>query len=240
MKRYFRQLSKVALLMIYLVIIAGALVRMTGSGMGCPDWPKCFGYFIPPTEHNQLIFKSNQSYKKGMMILMDSEKFLVAKEDFVSDNFNDEQWDVFSVHDYVTYDPLHTWVEFLNRLIGALSGIPILILAVLSLWFFKENVWITTISLLMLCGMGFQAWLGKTVVDSNLAPYKISLHMMMALVIVFFILYLIFISKTSFKTQVYNSYFYRILIVSLIVTLIQIILGTQVRQYVDEQIKLIG
>ena len=180
MKRYFRQLSKVALLMIYLVIIAGALVRMTGSGMGCPDWPKCFGYFIPPTEHNQLIFKSNQSYKKGMMILMDSEKFLVAKEDFVSDNFNDEQWDVFSVHDYVTYDPLHTWVEFLNRLIGALSGIPILILAVLSLWFFKENVWITTISLLMLCGMGFQAWLGKTVVDSNLAPYKISLHMMMA------------------------------------------------------------
>ena len=240
MKRYFRQLSKVALLMIYLVIIAGALVRMTGSGMGCPDWPKCFGYFIPPTEQNQLIFKSNQSYKKGMMILMDSEKFLVAKEDFVSDNFNDEQWDVFSVHDYVTYDPLHTWVEFLNRLIGALAGIPILILAVLSLWFFKENVWITTISLLMLCGMGFQAWLGKTVVDSNLAPYKISLHMMMALVIVFFILYLIFITKTSFITQVYNSYFYSILIVSLIITLIQIILGTQVRQYVDEQIKLIG
>ena len=92
----------------------------------------------------------------------------------------------------------------------------------------------------MLFGIGFQAWLGKTVVDSNLAPYKISLHMMMALLIVFFILYLIFITKISYKTHVYNSYFYNILIVSLIVTLIQIILGTQVRQYVDEQIKLIG
>ena len=79
MKNKFRSISKIALVLIYFVIVAGAIVRMTGSGMGCPDWPKCFGYFIPPTEGSQLLFKANHPYEKGMMILMDHEAFLVAK-----------------------------------------------------------------------------------------------------------------------------------------------------------------
>ena len=51
-----------------------------GFGMGCPDWPKCFGYYLPPTNGKQLLFKPNHSYKKGMMILMDHEQFMVAKK----------------------------------------------------------------------------------------------------------------------------------------------------------------
>ena len=53
---------------------------------------------------------------------------------------------------------------------------------------------------------------GNTVVDSNLAPYKITLHMIMALIIVAMILYVIFKSKTIFKTQQYNSTFHKLLI----------------------------
>ena len=241
MKTNFRTLTKISLVLIYCVIVAGAVVRMTGSGMGCPDWPKCFGYFIPPTEGSQLLFESNHSYNKGMMILMDHEAFLVAKSDFISGEiFNASDWEVYSKHDYTTYDPVHTWVEYINRLIGALSGIPILIFTVLAFWFWKKNKWIPIISVLTLFGMGFQAWLGKTVVDSNLVPYKITIHMVMALLIVAFILYLIFASKTSFKQQKYQKQFYNILLLALGLSLVQIILGTQVRQFIDEQTKLIG
>lgn len=237
----FRTLSKIALVLIYLVIIAGSVVRMTGSGMGCPDWPKCFGYYIPPTHESQLLFKPNHSYEKGMMILLESEQFMVAKEDFTSTKtYDSKNWELYSTHDYAIYNPVHTWTEYINRLIGAFSGLPVLILGIWSLWFFSKNKWITVIALLTLFGMGFQAWLGKTVVDSNLAPYKITIHMVMALLIVAFVLYLIFATKTSFKLQKYHSFFYTLLVIGIVLTLIQIILGTQVRQFIDEQTKMMG
>ena len=239
MNNQFNLLVKISLVLIYLVIIAGAIVRMTGSGMGCPDWPKCFGYLIPPTEKSELIFSSFHDYNKGEMIILNSEKLYSATNDFKSNEAIDlNNWSLFEKHDYVVYDPLHTWIEYINRLIGALAGIPILLFTLISVYYWRDYKHRTLISILTVLGMGFQAWLGKTVVDSNLAPYKITIHMLMALVIVGLILSLIIHTKKS--KSVNNKLFKNLIIFSITLTLIQVVLGTQVREFVDEKVKLIG
>ena len=139
MKTYFISWAKASLILVYLVIVAGALVRMTGSGMGCPDWPKCFGYYIPPTEIKELIYTPGKEYSKGQVIIKD-EKLLVAKDHFVAaSNFENTHWEKYTKHEYAIFNPLHTWVEYINRLIGALAGLACVIALFFSFGYWKEN-----------------------------------------------------------------------------------------------------
>jgi len=70
MQKNFRKIAKTSLVIVYLVIIAGAIVRVTGSGMGCPDWPQCYGYYIPPTTASEVEWKPQTNYKKGQALLI--------------------------------------------------------------------------------------------------------------------------------------------------------------------------
>ena len=240
MKNRFRFWVGLSLVLVYGVIAAGAIVRMTGSGMGCPDWPKCFGYLIPPTERSQLDWKPQHDYQAGEVIIVE-EALQVAKENFRSkDEFNASNWEDYTKHDYALFNPLHTWIEFLNRLLGALGGLATLIVGLLSFWHWKENKLIPLLSWVIILGMGFQAWLGKTVVDSNLLPFKITVHMVMALVIVALLLYLYFISKPLATLPKLNSRIKQMAVFALVLTLVQIAMGTQVRQFIDEQIDRLG
>ncbi|WP_310557093.1 COX15/CtaA family protein [Flavobacterium sp.] len=240
MKKYFTPAVKTALILVYLVIIAGALVRMTGSGMGCPDWPKCFGYYIPPTEKATLLWSPNRDFEKGQVIIV-NEKLLVAKADFTTGTaFDQNQFEAFTKHDYAEFDATKTWIEYINRLVGALAGLVVFVMAIFSLGFWKNNKKITLLSWLTVFLMGFQGWLGARVVYSVLNPVKITLHMMVALIIVGVLLYIIRevnTKKHHFKT---DKTFYNVLVITLILTFIQIALGTQVRQFVDEQVKILG
>lgn len=229
--------SKISIILVFLVILAGSTVRMTGSGMGCPDWPKCFGYYIPPTDVSQILFKSNNNYSKGQMILYDKKKLLVAKSDFISnDIINLDNWKVYEKHDYVLFNPVHTWFEFINRLLGAVLGLSILILFLFSLSSWKKKPIIFIASLLSLLAVLFQAWLGKTVVDSNLAPFKISIHMLMALVLVGLLLCVRSLSKRLDFKIILDKPTTLLIYFSFLLTIIQIALGLEVREFIDAQI----
>lgn len=240
MKKRFRSIAKITLVLVYLVIIAGAVVRMTGSGMGCPDWPKCFGYYIPPTELSQLQWQENRAFEKGQVIIVD-DTLKVAKEDFTtSDHYEESHWETYTKHNYAKFNPTHTWTEYINRLFGALAGIATFIMALASMTYRKEDIWVPVLSWLAVIGMGFQAWLGATVVYSLLAPVRITVHMLMAFVIVAVILVIIYRTKPHLINTKPNKAFKNLLLIAVGLTTIQVIFGTQVRQFVDEQIDLLG
>lgn len=185
--------------MVFAVIVAGSVVRMTQSGMGCPDWPTCFGRWIPPTSADQLP--------------ADYEKYL--KQQDIDHSFN----------------AAHTWTEYVNRLLGALLGVFLLIQFVWSLRFWKANRRIAGLCLATLILTGFQAWLGKRVVDANLASVKITVHMLVALLIAAMSFTIIYLVK-SYKKATYPL-LSRLTAVALLLLLVQIVLGTQVREQID-------
>ena len=232
----FKSFSKLTLVSIFLIIVAGSLVRMTGSGMGCPDWPKCFGYLIPPTSEDQIKWGAEKTFFEGQMIIYDDQLWS-ANYDFVStDVYNKTNWTLYTKHDYSVFNPFHTWMEYVNRLIGAVSGVLTLIMFIRSFRFFY-----TKRKIVFLCGltvvlMGFQAWLGAIVVYSVLQPVKISIHMLMALVILSLMVYIISLLPASSNEikRTYDNRLHQVLKLAIILSLIQITLGTQVRQLIDE------
>ncbi|MEN1786328.1 MAG: COX15/CtaA family protein [Bacteroidota bacterium] len=236
----YRKIAKVALLLVYLVIVAGAVVRMTGSGMGCPDWPKCFGYYIPPTDSAALEWRPNFEFMKGQVIINDEQLF-VARSRFITQNTIDlSNWEPYTKHDYATFNVWHTWIEYLNRLLGALAGLATLVLAIWSIPYWKKDKRLVLGALLVVIGMGFQAWLGATVVYSVLEPVKITLHMLMALAIVALLIGLIKRSGNDPSLPMIPKGIRLWVFVALGLTLVQIVMGTQVRQFVDHQIDLVG
>lgn len=236
----YRVALRWSITIIYLIIVAGAVVRMTGSGMGCPDWPKCFGYFIPPTEETQLEFSPNTPYKKGMVIIHNQE-LRVAKSDFhTSTSYKDSDWNAYTKHDYAVFNVYHTWTEYINRLIGALGGLVVLIMCIFSLKYWKKRRGITILSIVALLAMLIQAVIGKIVVDTLLSPVLITIHMIVALLIVGLLIYLLHEVQpedTRFKAP---KSFYKISVLIILLTLVQVALGTQVRQYLDHMIDELG
>lgn len=241
MRKSFPQLVKISLVLVYMVIVAGALVRMTGSGMGCPDWPKCFGYYIPPTDEKELLWAPNRTFEKGQVIIQ-NEQLLVAQTDFTTTTtFDESNWKPYTKHDYAIFNVYHTWTEYINRLCGALAGIACFVMAIASSSYWKDKKSVVLLSWLVVFLMGFQAWLGAMVVASVLNPVQITTHMVVALVIVAVILYILHLIKTQPKQQIAKQpVFHLLLWGGMALSMIQVILGTQVRQFVDVQIKQLG
>jgi cytochrome c oxidase assembly protein subunit 15 len=229
------RLSSVTLILFFLVILAGGIVRMSGSGMGCPDWPKCFGYTIPPTDVEPLTFREGKTFDKGQMIILNDTLWVAQEPLQATAEFNRSQWLKYPKHDYAVFNATHTWIEFLNRLATVVFAIPILLLLVLCYRHWKKEGDRTSflLALGMLCAVLFVAWLGKLVVDKNLTTSSVTLHMMGSLVIVTLIVLLRF--RTGVKRIAYPlpSNMKKLVWASLVLIVVQILLGTQVREEVD-------
>ena len=235
MTKTLYRLSIICLGCTMLVMLAGSVVRMTGSGMGCPDWPKCFGYYIPPTDISTLTWEGGREFKKGNIIIRDEALFVAQRSFTAGEDFNMANWAPYTKHDYAIFNPVHTWVEFINRLIGALTGIPVLLLALLSLKLIRRDPVVTVAAFLGLILLGFEAWLGKLVVDGNLVPNQITYHMFGALGLVALFTFIVvrlkpfdlsFRSRRRKSTVVWGA-------IGIGLLLVQIFLGTGVREEVD-------
>jgi cytochrome c oxidase assembly protein subunit 15 len=120
------------------------------------------------------------------------------------------------------------WTEYLNRLLGVTVGFLILA-TVVSGWRHHRRepriFWATVVALLL---TGFQGWLGGRVVANELAPWIVTIHMIVALVIVQLLLYAVVRAWKGPGGAPSWS-----LMALIFVTMIQIGLGTQVRGAVD-------
>lgn len=229
----YLQFTKLLLIFVFLVILAGSIVRATGSGMGCPDWPTCFGNAVPPTEEYQVHFQANHSYQAGQFIIYnDSLKY--AKQSFTSNNdYNANNWQQYEKNNYAKFNVAQTWIEYINRLVTGLLGFVIIAHIVWSyrlFWKTKRSIVWWSLSLLLLTG--FEAWLGKLVVDTNLAVVKITLHMLFALLIGF--VAVIILNKLSLEKKVISKPLKWLSTIVFFIVLMQIILGTDVREQIDE------
>ncbi len=193
----YRRVAMATVAATLFLILVGGLVRAAGAGLGCPDWPKCFGSWIPPTSVEQL-----------------------------PPEFDAGQFNVYK-----------TWIEYVNRLVGVAIGLLISATMLLSIRIRKARPEIFYASLAAWVLVIFQGWLGGQVVESELKEWLITVHMLLAMVIVNLLLYAAFASSSakynfSLPPSARQSLWIAALVV-FVLALGQMVLGTQVREGID-------
>ena len=233
-KRFIR-FNWLIIILIYLIVVAGSLVRITGSGMGCPDWPKCFGEWIPPTELSELPADYREAY------LLKREKKVTKFCRFLNavgmkETAERIQSDP-TVYVEEAFNVRKTWTEYLNRLVGFAAGNAMLIAFVWMLIVYRKRKFVF-LMLLNLVLMGIEGWFGSIVVATNLVPWTITVHLFLALVIIGLQLYLLYAMDPSKKEKIALAKPIRwSLLVILAITFYQMFLGTQVREAIDALVK---
>ena len=218
-----------------MLILVGGIVRGTGAGMGCPDWPRCFGRWVPPTAESQLPADYKETYRQGR----------IAKNRLVATRL--ERMGFHGVAENIFRHPASfietdfnvtkTWIEYANRLVGVLIGLLITFTFAYSGPLWRTARVIPLAAGLALLTVGVQGWLGSLVVSTNLVPALVTWHMALALVLLALLHYAYWRSEQVAMSSkgLAGEGATTALIAWSFVGLVfgQIILGTQVRENID-------
>lgn len=232
-QKRFITINLLSIITLFVLILAGGVVRSSGSGMGCPDWPKCFDQLVPPTSLNQLPAGYEQKYVAGRVAK--NERFAKTLDVLgygdLAIRIREDQ----SILKPEEFNAAKTWTEYINRLIGAICGLFLLGCVIFSFTYLKSRKRIFFLSLFNVILVGFQAWLGSIVVSTNLLAWVVTVHMLIAFAIVAICIYTYFEAKNLYQVQVLKpSCKLRLLaFFTLAITLLQVTLGTEVREQVD-------
>ena len=190
----FRTFTILSTALTYLLIFIGGMVRVSGAGMGCPDWPKCFGRWIPPTSLDQL-------------------------PDYI---------------DPAKFNIVLAWIEYCNRLFGALVGLTIAITLYLGIKYYSQFPRIKWTLIVAFVLTLFEGWLGAVLVDTILNPITITLHLLFALIIVMLLLYAsqeayYLDNPRSEEKSKYPQNMQLLFFIMALALLAEVVLGTEIR-----------
>lgn len=230
----FSRILRWTIVAVFFLIFVGSVVRSTGSGMGCPDWPKCFNSYIPPTSAENLPADYASFYTESR--IRKNEKLKRLFVFFGLEDVLKGQKEGHSTYDDIMYDSKKAWIEYLNRIVGVVVGFLVLGVFLVSFKYLKSRtryVVISTVSLILLL---IQAYLGSVVVSTNLLPGMISVHMLLAVLLLFLLLYLMFDVEKDHQVVTLSYaprlvFFYSVLVI--VFSFVQMFLGINVRELVD-------
>ncbi len=214
------------------MILAGGVVRSTGSGMGCPDWPKCFGRYVPPTNVNELPKDYKQKYVAGR--LAKNQRFAKTLDVFGYSDLAKRIREDRSILVPEDFNAAKTWTEYINRLIGALSGLFLIATAIYAFAYRADTKWIPFLSILNVILVGFQGWLGSIVVSTNLLAWIVTVHMLLALAILALAIATYHLARVDGRPGLtVNPLVHVVTLLALIVSIVQIAFGSEVREKID-------
>jgi cytochrome c oxidase assembly protein subunit 15 len=164
----FQKIALTAFIAVEVLIFMGAVVRATGSGLGCPDWPLCYGCMTPPTKAEDIDFtKLNLEKFREKAARLGRDPATITQETLREE-----------------FDPVATWVEYINRVSSLPVGLAVVVLLVASFGELRQRrygVFLGAVASFLL--VGINAWLGARVVLSGLKPGIITLHMALAILL---------------------------------------------------------
>jgi heme a synthase len=234
-EKRFVQINLITIVALFVLIFAGGIVRSSGSGMGCPDWPKCFGTFIPPTDVSQLPAGYQKKYVDQRVDK--NQRFAQSLEVFGFGKLANRVRNDKSILLPEEFNVAKTWTEYINRLIGAITGLLLLSCVLFSTVYWRTRKEIVVLCIVNLFLVGFQAWLGSIVVSTNLLAWVVTVHMLLALLIVALSIYTYFIARAMRDIRISegtSNLFVKLASIAMLTFItLQIAMGTGVREQID-------